>query len=277
MTLSTTKLFNIEKPFSNCIKVRCNTITNDCVNDNYRILAIVQGEWGERIVGNIKTQNIRGWIIETLKLPRILPQIIDDANEILPNKLPITDLVLVLGETPQVGQLIQEIVKKTNAKSVICPIDNNSLMSPGMKNQLIKEFKALGVVYAFPKPFCSLIESGDIIIDRFTKRFGKPYIKIKCSNVIESIDIVRGAPCGSTYHMAKECIGIKVEDSKEKCALSVHHYPCLASMDMDPELNDTIMHKSGFIIMDEVERAIIEYLKRNPWKMGQIIPADKRA
>ncbi|MDD3565233.1 MAG: DUF166 family protein, partial [Methanothrix sp.] len=44
-----------------------------------------------------------------------------------------------------------------------------------------------------------------------------------------------------------------------------HAYPCTASMEQDPEIKDTILHKAGYIIREAVEDAIRRG-KRVDWK-----------
>ena len=239
---------------------------------NLRILAVVQGEYGERMVRNMRERGPKDWKIETLKLPKFLPPIIDEPDEFLPTQIPGADLLLSLVETSQAALLVPANSKKANVKSVIFAVDNGKWMPAGLKNQLERELAAHGIKSAFPKPFCSLTEIGDRYIDAFARRFGKPVLRIKCRNVLDEIEVVRGAPCGSTHHMARECVGVRVEDAREKCALAAHHYPCLASMEMDAEIGDTLMHRSGFIVMGEVERAVVECLGRKPWSGGYIEP-----
>lgn len=233
-----------------------------------RILALVQGEYGDRIVRNINERGPRDWKVESLKPPGFLPPVIDEPEEFLPEEFPASDLILSLGETPQVAQLLSATVKMTRARAVICPIDSNAWLPPGLKNQIEKEMDVAGVSVVFPKPFCSLYTTGDKYIDSFARHFGRPLLKIRCNDVLNEISVIRGSPCGSTNHMAERAIGLKVGDAREKCALTAHHYPCLASMEFENELGDTIMHKSGFLVMAEVERAIVECLGRRPetWK-----------
>jgi hypothetical protein len=38
-----------------------------------------------------------------------------------------------------------------------------------------------------------------------------------------------------------------------------HHFPCLASMAMTPDYNDTLMHVSGHLLRDEVAREVKPY------------------
>ncbi|MCS6907346.1 MAG: DUF166 family protein, partial [Anaerolineales bacterium] len=47
-------------------------------------------------------------------------------------------------------------------------------------------------------------------------------------------------------------VGVAVEEAQEKAGLLHHHYPCLASMGVDSDFSDTLMHVSGNILKDEV-------------------------
>jgi hypothetical protein len=247
-----------------------------------RILVLVQGLYGERIARNIIETGPKGWAITVHRLPKSLPLVIDEPGEFLPSEFPPSDLIVSLGETHQAGQLISAVAKKTGTKAVICPIDSNAWVPPGLKTQVQRELKALGAASAFPKPFCSITETGgketgDEYIDEFARHFGRPKLKVKCGRTVEGIEVMRSAPCGATFFMAKSCGGVRVEEAREKCALISHHYPCLASMEMDPEFNDTLMHRSAHIVYGEIERAIVECLGKNPWAGSQLTPEEKSA
>jgi len=96
----------------------------------------------------------------------------------------------------------------------------------GFKNQLLK-YKNVSV----PDAMCELEGSKEnLVFSEFTKKFGKPEIKINCQGEkIVEIDVIRGSPCGATDFMAKDMIGKKV-DNKETTAkeagLRIQHYPC---------------------------------------------------
>jgi len=49
-----------------------------------------------------------------------------------------------------------------------------------------------------------------------------------------------------------------VETLKNAISKAHHGYPCTASMQMDSELKDTILHKSGYIIRNAVEDALMK-------------------
>jgi hypothetical protein len=64
--------------------------------------------------------------------------------------------------------------------------------------------------------------------------------------------VERSAPCGSTHYVAEKLTGLRVEEAIPQAGLHAHHYPCLASMQMEPN-GDTLMHISGYVVNDEVE------------------------
>ena len=56
----------------------------------------------------------------------------------------------------------------------------------------------------------------------------------------------------------EEEISVDLEAVQESQYISKNHhsYPCTASMIMDPELEDTILHKSGYLIREAVREAL---------------------
>jgi hypothetical protein len=131
----------------------------------------------------------------------------------------------------------------------------------------------MGVVSAFPKTFCTLTEDGcgyrgsyityeNDTIAEFARYFGRPKLAMTTSadgNTVDAFDVIRGAPCGSTHHAAQQMTGHPTEEVRYKAGLASHHYPCLASMQqeaLDDRLFDTLMHLSGYVMNDEVEKAL---------------------
>ncbi|HIP97159.1 MAG TPA: hypothetical protein EYH32_08115, partial [Anaerolineae bacterium] len=121
-----------------------------------RILALVHGIYGERIVRNIRARAPQGWEIESLQAPRALPIIVEEPEEFLPPTLPRVDLILHLAETHQAAQLLPGVVRLTGARAVIAPVDNPAWLPEGLKTQLRRELAELGAEAVFPRPFCSL-------------------------------------------------------------------------------------------------------------------------
>ena len=240
-----------------------------------RILAVTQGVYGDRIVENIRKRGPADWEIEVYNPPRALPSIIDEPEEFLPQEMPQVDLVLLLNESSKVAQLIGGIAGLTGAKAVVAPIDDSSWMPPGLAKQLEQELAGMGVAGVFPKTFCTLTEEGcgyrgsyvtydNETIAEFARHFGRPKLKMTTSadgKTVEKFEVIRGAPCGSTHHSAEQMTGHPAEEVRYRAGLISHHYPCLASMQqeaLDDSLFDTLMHLSGYVMNDEVEKALDE-------------------
>jgi hypothetical protein len=146
-------------------------------------------------------------------------------------------------------------------------------MPRGLVLQLTKWLAKAGIAAAFPKPLCALTEaaaaSGDgarppsAEIAAFARVFGRPTFEISCdpeTRKIASVRVVRDAVCGCARHVAEKLVGISADDAEQEAGLAHHHYPCMASMGVDPDFNDTLMHVSGNIMKQEIGKAL------GPWK-----------
>jgi hypothetical protein len=76
--------------------------------------------------------------------------------------------------------------------------------------------------------------------------------------IIDSAVVKRSAPCGSTWYVAKKLIGVRTRKGflYDAVAKAHHSYPCTATMRVDPEMKEPILHIGGFIIREEVEEAL---------------------
>lgn len=234
-----------------------------------RILVMYQGHYGKRIADNIKKSAPGDWTVEVHSLPRALPLVIDEPEEFLPSNLPQADLLLALTESAEAAQLIPGLARLSRAKAAIIPIDSSAWLPPGLKNQIRRELADIGVASVFPKTFCTLTEKeagygSDIephnndYIARFASLFGRPRLKIQVdreSGRIVKVEVQRSAPCGSTHLVAEKLIGVHINEAVPQAGLHAHHYPCLASMNMEPT-GDTLMHISGYVVNEEVEREV---------------------
>ena len=234
-----------------------------------RILALHQGHYGERIVGHIKESAPEGWVIEVISPPRALPIVIDEPEEFLPSDIPQADLLLAMSESPETAQLVPAIARLSGVKAVIMPVDNSAWLPLGLQNELRREIAGMGVTAVFPRTFCTLTENtvgyGNDVenydnqsIASFARYFGRPSLKIEVDaqgTRITGVKVERSAPCGSTHYVAEKLMGLLVEEAVPQAGLHAHHYPCLASMQMEPT-GDTLMHISGYVVNDEVEREL---------------------
>lgn len=224
-----------------------------------KILAIVQGNYGKRMAETWEKYGPEDWDIETLEVTSALPSMIEEPSEFLPDQIPAADLVIGLGEDPGVAELLPDIVKASGARAVIAPVDNRAWLPPGLARQLERTFQKLGVAVVFPVTFCTLQErdSDDPLIKEFAGYFGIPEVKMEVEAArVKEVKVVRSAPCGSTYFVAEGLKGTKVMDAEEKSGLLHHNYPCLATMNVDWQFHDTLMHRAGYFTKQAVKHAL---------------------
>lgn len=230
-----------------------------------KILAVTQGQWGERIAANITANAPSDWSVQSWAAPRVIPPIVDDPEEFLPDILPQAELVIALGDVSGLAQLIPDVASMVGASAVIAPIDRNESLPPGLAKQLEDWLSNMGIAAVFPKPFCSLTEKSynrtplviqyeNELIARFARHFGKPEIKVDIQEgQIQATEIVRDAACGCGRYVSENLVGTPVEDALEEAGMLHHHFPCLASMNKDADYFDTLMHVSGNLLKDALK------------------------
>ena len=209
-------------------------------------------------------RNIRAAI--QVPTPSELPTFIDDPEEYMPKKIPKADLCLASGLHKDLLLEVPSIIQKAGIKGLIVPIEDFTEVPSGLRKQLEERCQELVLENAFPKPFCSLEPAEDKpVISRFVTelKVGRPSLEISTArrdkhDVIGSVIVRRSAPCGSTWYVAKKLIGVetKREILYDAIAKAHHSYPCTATMSVDPEVKEPILHIGGYIIRQEVEKAI---------------------
>ncbi|MEA1985386.1 MAG: DUF166 domain-containing protein [Euryarchaeota archaeon] len=244
-----------------------------------RIGIYYTGEFGQKVIGNLVNSStfciscgdlcdqcrttrpsFAGNITDIHELPGDLPEFVDDPETYLPNNMAACDLLIAIDLHPDIFAVLPSIVRATGAQAVIAPVETPKLAPEGLIRQVRNELEAVGVDCEFPKPFCSLKRNGKELIDQFVDMgFGRPLLKLELDiarNVITHAQVLRDAPCGGTWFVAR-CLGWSdIEDYKDTVSQAHHSYPCTASMDRDPQLKDTILHEAGHIIRTSVEEAI---------------------
>lgn len=242
-----------------------------------RVLAVTQGQWGERIADNVGRFHPDSWTVTRWAAPRALPVVIDDPEDYLPATLAAADLVLALGETGSVAQLIPDVVRLCGARAVIAPIDRNESLPPGLVAQLRAWLAELGVAAVFPRPFCSLTPASynrppvvvaydDPLIRTFAEHFGMPAFRLALdAERVESVEVLRDTACGCARFVAEGLAGCPLAEAEHQAGMLHHHYPCLASMNQDGDYHDTLMHVSGHILREAVREPVRARLEPEPY------------
>jgi hypothetical protein len=232
-----------------------------------RILAIISGAYGERHVASIRAHGPTDWEIKVWRAPAVLPPIVDYPEDHLPESFDPADLILSFAEHRGVAELLPEIARMTGAKAVIAAVDNEAWLPRGLARQLRGWLADMGVACVTPKPLCSLTETSyqvgrrheiaydDPLIRAFAQHFGRPKLHLSIdpqTRQITSVEVERDAVCGCARHVAEGLVGVSVDRAEIEAGLLHHHYPCQASMGIDIDYGDTLMHISGHLMRDEV-------------------------
>lgn len=250
------------------------------------LLAVTQAQWGERIAANIDRYKPEGWQVYRWAAPKVLPAVIDDPDDYLPATLPHVDLVVALGETAGVVQLLPDVVKRTHAQAVLVPIDRSESVPAGLMKQLRQWLDEMGVAVVFPRPFCSLtettlnrpplVEPYDVpLVRQFARYFGQPAFDVTADadrQQVGAVRVDRDAACGCARFVAEGLVGKPMSEAVYESGMLHHHYPCLASMNKEPDYRDTLMHVSGHALRDAIKEQIQPHLEPTPYlKPGGLV------
>jgi len=252
-----------------------------------RLIFVYSGDFAERVIRNLINdpsfckscglycdsckynvysfvRNIRAAI--QLPEPSKLPAFIDNPEKYTPKKIPEADICIASGLHKDLLLELPMHITRFGVKALIVPIEDFNEVPTGLKRQVEEKCEELTLESAFPKPFCSLQPSEDkSLISRFIDELnvGRPLLEISVAKkgkreVIESAVVRRSAPCGSTWYIAKKLVGTETtqETLYDTIAKAHHSYPCTATMNTDPELKEPILHLGGYIIREEIEKAL---------------------
>lgn len=184
----------------------------------------------------------------------------------MPKKIPKADICIASGLHKDLLLELPRQLHKSGVKGLVVPIEDFAEVPSGLRKQVEEKCRELGLECAFPKPFCSLEPSESLpTISRLVTELGigRPLLEVSVvkrgkDEVIEAAIVRRSAPCGSTWYIARKLTGVetKKEVLYDAIAKAHHSYPCTATMNVDPEEKEPILHIGGYIIRDEVEKAL---------------------
>jgi hypothetical protein len=261
-----------------------------------RIFIVYTGEFGERVIGNLvndrsfckvcsasctdcrwKTNWSHASMIAGIATVRDdLPQIVDDPETYIPENPPKSDVILSIGIHADVASALPLLARRVEAKAVIVPVEDPKWMSLGLQGEIEKQLTEMGVESAFPKPFCSLEETGKPVIDSFIEetKIGRPLMRVSLKGSrVSDTEVLRSTPCGCTWYIAEQIKNHPLKGLEERIALSHHSYPCTASMEDDPVLKEKILHKAGWMAREAVKQAIDEFVAAHPEYEAELIQA----
>jgi len=181
----------------------------------------------------------------------VLPYVLERPAEYLPASVPDHDVLLVINIHEQILLEVLKVCSGWGTRGVVVPLEAPGWMSSATRAAAYRICETAGVEIAFPKPFCSFRPPGGTVLADFREHFhvGFPDVDIEVvEGKIAKAHVNVSAACGATYAVARWLVGRSVEENLEIEVVSKrwHAYPCTASMERDPDLNDeTPLHLAG--------------------------------
>ncbi|MBN2487845.1 MAG: DUF166 domain-containing protein [Methanosarcinaceae archaeon] len=187
---------------------------------------ITRGKYGQRLIETIRSKT--DFDVVSAGLPADLPEFVEEPAEFLEN-LDIddavfkTDILVTFSLHPDLTPEIARMAGRAGIRALI--IAGGSSRAP--VNELDKISEEYGIHIEVDDICCNL--RSDPSMAEFTSFFGRPVLDVRSldGKVVE-VRVIRGAPCGSTWHMAKKLIGTPVEDAPARAGLLIQQYPCRA-------------------------------------------------
>jgi malate dehydrogenase (oxaloacetate-decarboxylating) len=215
---------------------------------------ITRGKYGLRLIENIR--NNSNFKVSSLELPESLPDFIEEPAEFvkgldLDRSFFSNDLIITYIIHPDLTPEIARIAGENGAHAVIIA---GGAAKAGGRDELLDISKKYGIHIEIHEICCDIGRSSNKTVMDFGSCFGRPQIRITTKDgIISDILVIRGAPCGSTWHMAKNLIGSKTEDAPAKGGLLVQQYPCRAIRGSKGGI-----HKAAKLHKEAVEKALKE-------------------
>ena len=215
------------------------------------------GPYQERVREHLQARS--GARVSAFQLPENLPLVVDDAEEFIPPGVAEAEVVIAIALHPNLLAELPHVMGKGAGKALLAPREDPGWVRPGLMGQVTRACARYGIESAFPKPFCCL-EPVTPVIREFSEQYGvgKHEFELQCEDGrIVAASCPYGSACGLTEWVAEQVVGRPCDEAlPDAVAELLHLRPCLASMALDEETGDTIMHRSIAIIKEAADRAL---------------------
>ncbi len=215
---------------------------------------ITRGKYGLRLIETIKKKS--DFKVSSVQFPESLPDFIEAPEEFLaalnPDKSVFSnDLVIAYILHPDLTPEIVRLAGENGASAVIIA---GGMSRAGGLSELRNISEKYNMHIEVHEICCDIEKCGNNVVDEFASCFGMPMLRITTKGgVISNVEVIRGAPCGSTFHMAKELAGTSIEEAPARAGLLVQQYPCRALRGIEGGI-----HKAAELHKKAVEKALFE-------------------
>jgi hypothetical protein len=200
--------------------------------------------------------------VAAFEVPSDLPLMMDeeDAAALIPAAVAEAEIVIAIHLHHALLLELPYVMGQGRGRALIAPREEPDWVRPGQMREVTKGCARFGLENAFPKPFCAFAPVSPVL-----KQFGEEYqvgrhqFRVRCRDgVVIGAECATGSGCGLTEWVVEELVGRPCDDTLPRAVVELLHLrPCLASMALDEETGDTIMHHS-IAIMDEAGREALE-------------------
>ncbi|MCQ1535121.1 hypothetical protein FTO70_05335 [Methanosarcina sp. KYL-1] len=187
---------------------------------------ITRGKYGHRLIEAVREHS--DFSVVSTDLPEFVPVFIEEPDEFLENlnfdrRVFSAEIVITYSLHPDLTSAIAKLAARAGVRSLIVPGGPSRASIP----ELEKISADSGMDIEVDEICCTL--EANACNRPFADIFGSPVLKVKTKDgKIAGVEVIKGAPCGSTWHMAKELVGVPVKDAPPKAGLIVQQYPCRA-------------------------------------------------
>jgi len=208
-----------------------------------KIMVFQQNGSGKTKIAGINKFGEKQFIIETFDIDLPLPPVIDDTSPYLPETIK-ADIVL-------------DYLKHRDLS------DDLSVLCKKLDIPMISSGKKITMGNAVCPPICCALSRQKQLGD-YGRAFGKPEIEVIVEkDMIVEIKVLKGAPCGATWHAAEKIKNMPIEKALTRFGLEVQFF-CSA----DPASWDPLWGKSPVHLAADIHSAVLKAgLKKKKNKM----------
>ena len=190
---------------------------------------IRRGKYGERLIETLWKRT--DFKVVSTEVPAYLPGFIEDSEEFVKGlhfdpELFKADILILYVFHPDITPEIVKLAGKSGVRVVIIP---GGMGRAGSISELKTIAKRYGMYIEVDEICCTLEQCGVKELDAFAEYLGKPRLKVDVKDrYITSVEVLRGSPCGGTWHVAQGLVGKTVQEAPALAGLLCQEYPCRA-------------------------------------------------
>ncbi|HWQ18733.1 MAG TPA: DUF166 domain-containing protein [Methanotrichaceae archaeon] len=213
---------------------------------------VTRGKYGERLIETIRQRT--DFQVASAEVPAQLPSFIEDPDEFIKEidlnpKIFKADVLILYTFHPDLTPVIARMAAEKGVKAMIVPGGMGRAGSIGELEAIAQKY---GAYIEVDEICCTLEKCGVPALDEFAEKLGRPELKVETAEgKIKSVQVIRGSPCGGTWHAAEGLVGKTVEEAPALAGLLCQQYPCRAVRGTPGGI-----HTSGDVHKDAMERAL---------------------